>query len=390
MRKRWSALLAMSSSLLVCVALLAGCGSSTSPSSESAAEPAATSEAGASANSEGGRKLNTAVIEERLQPYLNPPHKLIITEPLKKRPTGKRVEFLECSATPCKILGAAFKKASTTMGMQYKAVQAGATPETFQAAAEQAIADKPAAVLMASIDQSLIKKQLAEMKADGIVTYDQATLNPPGATTVAFLDPTYYNNVGAAAARYMMLHSGGHAHVLYVNQSLFSFGGAQAEGMKKTIQSECPGCTFTEVDTKPEEVGTEIPSLVVSELQSHPSINWAYFSYGEMDLGVPQAMEAAGIEGVQLMSQAGAENNYQNLKSGKEKACLDVNNEELAWYVIDSVARAVEGEHPANHVESANFSYLIEGKNITFDPNTEVFEADPNYKEEFAKLWGVK
>jgi ribose transport system substrate-binding protein len=383
--------LAFCALFLVVVAgvVVTGCGGGGSSSGGGGSSGGSTEASG----SGEGASIDTAAIEAKLKPFLNPPAKIpLLTEPLKERPTGKTIEYLECSATPCKIIGEGLKKAAAVMGMSFKSIQAGATPESFQAAAQQAVEDKPNVVMMSAIDSSIIKKQLEEMQSEGIVVAAWATTTPPkGLVNVFLLQPTPWYNAGAALARYAILHSNGEANVLYINQSVFTFAPVFGEGFQKTIEAECPGCSFKETDTLPEEDGTQIPTKVVSELQADPSINWVLFAYGAMNVGVPQAIQAAELsEQAQLMSQEDQSNNYEYLKAGEETVNNSLDLElQPAFYAIDGVARVLDGQKLPDY-SKLNTHWLIEKDDITFDPKTEHYVPIEGFQEQFEELWGVK
>lgn len=369
--------------MALAVALLAaGCGGSGSSS-----ESTSSSETGTKGGD--GTSFDAAALESKLKPYLTLPKSIPVTEPLNERPTGQLVEYLECSADPCKQGAKSTAKAAAVMGMRFKSIPAGATPESFQSGAQQVVDDKPAIVIMAGVDASLIEKQLAAMKQEGIVTVNQATADPPSDFDVFLLDKVAYKNIGSAMARYTILHSEGKANVLFVDQSIFTFTESLGEGLKETFANECPECSYKEVDSLPEEVGTKIPEKVVSEIQRDSSIDWAIFAYGAMDLGVPEAIRAAGLPEVKLLSQAMAANNYENLKSGVEPAGFAASEEEGIYFELDQAARVLAGQKTLNR-SSVGEAWAISGEDVTFDPNTEEFQQVPNFKQEYEALWSGK
>jgi len=337
--------------------------------------------------------VDVAAIEKKLAPALKPPKKVpLLTEPLKQLPKGKTAEYLECSAIPCKVIGEGLKNAAKIIGMKFSTVQAGATPESFQAAAQQAVEDKPDVVLMPAIDPDVVKKQLEEMKAEGIVTALWATRPPaPGLINVFLLRPKEYYEAGSAVARYAILHSNGEANMLFFNQSVWTFAPYYGEGVQKTLEAECPKCSFSETDTLPEEVGTSLPNKVVSEVQANPSINWLTFAYGAMDLGVPQALQAAELsEQVELISAEAQANNLEYLKSGEEVANDNGDRElEPAFYAIDGVARVLAGQKLPDYEKLKAFWFISPEEVEKLNPK-EPYHPIPDFQEQFEKLWGLK
>ncbi|MEV4450398.1 sugar ABC transporter substrate-binding protein [Streptomyces mirabilis] len=360
---------------LALAALTAGCGGSSTDSAQA---------------SGGNRSAEMGKADSLLMPFLVRPKTIALTEPLKKLPTGKVLTFLECSADPCKSLGRSMGEAAQALGMRYEPIQAGATPESFQAAAQQAVDERPAAVLMAGLDSSLIKPQLVQMKAKGIVTVDFSTADKPSTFDAFFLSRKAWYDVGAAEAAYAIKKSGGKAHVLFVNMSLFTLSRGMKAGLQETVKNDCAACSFKTIDTLQSDVGTQIPTKVVSALQQEPSINWVVFMAGYQSLGVPEALKAAGLsDGVKIVVQAPSANNYADLKSNVQTAAADVDLSLNAYYAVDAAARLVTGQK-APDLSNLQMHYLITGEDVTFDPKSEFFHPIPDYKEQFHKIWGLK
>jgi ribose transport system substrate-binding protein len=353
------------------------------------------SSSGGSGGSGGTTVTNAATVTElgaveaQLHPWVTPPSKIAVTQPLKKLPSGQLAVYLECSAAPCVLLNAGFQQASTDLGLRYKAIASGATPESFQAAAQKAVNEKPAVVLMPSVDPSLITKQLAEMKAAHILTVDWATSQPAAGSVDEFwLGPSEDRAVGASVAYYAMAKSNLNARVLYVNQSIFTFGNPLGQGIRQALTTYCKRCTYATIDSLPQDIGSKIPAEVVAKLQSDPSINWVIFAYGEMTLGVPQVLRGANLTGVHILTQSPAKNNYADLKTGTETAVSDLDDDLFAYYAMDSVARALVHQ-PVPDLHNLNVSYVITSKDVTFNPNTGVYHPIPDFRQQFRALWGT-
>ena len=383
--RHWRLYLAVGA-LTLLVGVVAGCGGGSSSSVSETTSGSSEGEASTTAAETGN-----SAIEAKLAPYLEFTKKISTPGPLEKLPEGSEIEFLECSALPCKQEGEGFKKGAALLKLKYKSLSSGFTPENFKSAVEQAVQDKPDAVLLSAIPPSYVKPQLEELKNEGVIVADWATETPPpGLVDVFLLSPKYWESDGEAMARYVTLNRGANSNVLFVNQSVINFPNYISKGIKRALKAECAECSFSELDSSPEELGTKLPTAVVSELQKNPSINSVIFAYGAMTLGFPQALKAAGIEEqVSYISQSPSKNNLEDLKSGTEEANLASNETYFSYYVLDSVARALNGE-PVPNRENMQTGWFITGEDVTFDPTKEYWEPVPNFEAQFEEAWGVK
>jgi len=368
---------------LVGVALVAaGCGSSGNNTSS-----------GAPAGSSGGSSTGTlsskqtSALQALLAPLAKLPPTIAVSTPLKKKPTGQLVEFLECSASACKVISGDLQTGAALLGLRYKAIQAGATPESFQAAAQQAVNDHPAAVVMVALDASLISKQLAEMKAANIYTVDSATASPASNFDTFLLSQQVLGKVGQGLAAYAILHSGGKAHMLYINWPVFTYSVAQTKKLQETTRSECPRCTLDTMNILPTDVGTDLPGKIIAALQQNPSINWIVFSNGGMDLGVEAALRSAGLaDKVKMIADDTSAANYQDLKDHVLQVDISSDKELLSFYELDAIARHLDGQ-PVSNLANLQLFTTITAQDITFNPQTGSYHPIPTFKQQFEKLW---
>lgn len=383
-RSSYGVALVLGTLALLIAGLIAGCGSSDDSTTSSSRE-------GTDADSgESSSSLN-ASLEEKLKPWEEIPKSIAQTTPLKSIPAGAQVSFLNCEAPQCAEANEGFEAAASILGIDYTAISAGASPESFQAAAAQAVREKPDVLIMGSLDGSLIRQQLAQLKAEGVQTINWSTSkNEEDNFSVLYIPPEVGEAIGEATAEYIVLHHGTDSNILFVNQSVYGALVAYGKGVEAALKAECPECTFSEIDTLPEEVGTKAPSKVVSFLQQNASTEYQIVpAYGPLSLGLPQALKAAGLNSTIAGSQSGSSNTYVDLKSGVQEMIMEIDLNLLSFYVMDAAMRLVNGEEPLAG-EKIPWYQLITGQDINFDPSTERFHPLPNYEKEFAELWTGK
>lgn len=339
----------------------------------------------------GGSSLD-AELEKELAAWEEIPTSIAQTEPLKKGPpTGATIAYLDCEAQPCAETNEGLEAAAKAMGVKYKSISAGASPESFQAAAAQAVREKPDVLLMSSLDGSLISKQLTQLKNEGVKTINWAVSNSkPGEFSLLYIGNEVDEAIGEAVAQYTVLHHGEEANLLYVNQSIYGSIVVFGEGIENGLKKACPKCTFSEIDTLPEEIGSEVPTKVVSFLQKEPSTEYAIVpAYGALSLGLPQALKAAALTSPIVGGQNGSSNTWEDIKNGVQEMSMEIDLRLLSFYAMDAAARLINGEEPLAD-EQIPWYQLVTKEDITFDPSTEGWHPLPNFEEEFATLWSGK
>jgi hypothetical protein len=88
---------------------------------------------------------------------------------------------------------------------------------------------------------------------------------------------------------------GNPSDVVFYDTPELSFSPIMAKAFKDKLSQLCPQCSFRIAAIPVPTFGTSSPSVVVNDLQSHPSTKTAVFPVGEQTLGLPSAMKTAGI-----------------------------------------------------------------------------------------------
>jgi ABC-type sugar transport system substrate-binding protein len=158
-----------------------------------------------------------------------------------------------------------------------------------------------------------------------------------------------------------------------------------AAGMEKVLKAECPDCSFSYTDIAYTDVGTQAATnAVTSKLQSDPSVNFAFFTLGDIAVGIEPALAQAGVD-VEIGGAFPKEANLASLEQGDNAFWLGLPTPMGAWLAIDTILRALESGEP---VVGDQFPFTV----LTAD-NLESSETEPVYptdfKEQFLKLWQV-
>jgi ABC-type sugar transport system substrate-binding protein len=153
----------------------------------------------------------------------------------------------------------------------------------------------------------------------------------------------------------------------------------------------CPGCSLAEQSVSNADLGAgKVPSLVVGYLQAHPDTNYVAFAFGDLVVGVPEALKSVGLAGkvkiVASNSDSPAFTKYQMAGSVAAQSVASV--DWLGWASIDEFARISVGAPllsdyltPAYVVDSPQAAQSL--------LPTDTWAGPADMQTDFKKLWRV-
>jgi len=306
-----------------------------------------------------------------------------------KPPSGKTVLYLDNGTLPSIAVGDGVEAAAKALGWKFEHLSAGATPPDISKAWSEAVQLAPSVVMGCGNPNVLFSAQLAQLKAKGIPYVGCAVDETPKGDEIAtVLNAAQYVAWGKWQARWIVAHSNGHAdtaeiHLLAVpilNVLISSFG---AE-----YKRLCPSCKLRVIDVTGAQIGTAVPSIVVSAVQRDPTLNWLSLDVGDLSLGVPQALAAAGLSHrVTWVSNAGSQRNFADIISGVESAELPFASHEIGDLMVDAYIRHIEGL-PIPESDYGSFPGQFFDKQNTPRPPV-AYTGPPGVLAQFLKLWKV-
>jgi ribose transport system substrate-binding protein len=362
-----------------------GGGSSSGGSSSSGGDVSSGTTGPANSEGSGGSSAAAAAIK----PYLGHPSPFPVTEPLKERPTGANVDFVDCGTPICALIGEFVEAAGGTIGMKMTHVKAGSAANTVSAAFDSVVTQNPSGVVASAINVELWQNQLKDLLAaetpiasTGIVNAEQYGLNP------SFVGRPQSERDGALLADYVISEFGFDSNVVYYDVPELPFLTVQEEAFLAEMEKNCPECEVRTEKIPVATLGNTAPSQVVSDLQAHPETSAAVFGTDEIEAGLPAALETAGIE-IKTLGYGPGPTQLQYLEEGKETAALAIDIPVFSWTLIDAVAREIGGEElKGDEAEGISDVQFLTQKDITFDPS-KGWTGYPDFEERFEKLWGV-
>ncbi|MGR7025790.1 sugar ABC transporter substrate-binding protein [Geodermatophilus sp. URMC 62] len=377
-RTPWQAALAASAAVL----LVAGCSSDSSDSDSG------------SGGGGGGGGVDLAAAQETIEPLTSPPTEFPITEPLEKLPEPGTVVVYMDNGTP---VGAQVyeeaARAAEVLGVELRRVEMGQSPQEINAAMNSVVESKPDAVFDLALDPALFTPQLEALQEQGAVFIPSSIVN---GEEFGFDDSQIISGKAGAKANGKVLASavlaetnGEATNLVFYRVPELAFTPLMQEGVEEQLAEQCPDCELRVVDIPITEVGSTASRTVVSDLQANPDTEAFVASIDELQIGLPAAMDVAGLD-VPGMGLASTPINYQQIAAGDQLGGLAADLGMTTWITMDQLARALAGQELdysfATEVTSPVNYQVITEENVPSDPEAG-YVAFPDYQEQFTALW---
>jgi ribose transport system substrate-binding protein len=279
-----------------------------------------------------------------------------------------------------------------------KVYNAGSSAEQLANAMDQVLTDvnsgKVNAVLLNAFSPNQIPSQYAQLQAKKIPVGAYAIPDDPTNDTLATVTQspsTGVNDVTGYVVDWMIQDQNGPVNAVVFAAPALPILKAETEGFKTNFNNKCPasaGCKIDESDLDLKGIGTTMPGAIVSYLQGHPNVKYAFVDFGDMLIGVPAAIKAAGISGVKFVSLSANADDVANLKAGTESANFAFPFSLLQHVVLDALSRAMLGKSTAASKGWKFPTQLMTPDNISGgDFNPDGTANTPGVTEFFKGIW---
>ena len=384
---------------LACIALasvlavvIAACGGGSS-SSSTTTTTSSNSEGGAKESSESPSGVNLEELEAIVQEHvkfgpIGP------TVPIGKPiPKDVHAVFINCGAPACVSFEEAFNEAAGVLGWKVENISVEPTPASIQAGFQEAVRRKPAAVLTSGFAIEQYPQQAKELNELEIPIIsntgtDPSTYSLSEGVALQLQETDEVSEAARLMADKALVDAGGEGEFGAVNLTGYPSVAIQVKAFEEEIEEKCPECTVKHLDVQPTALGKDAPAIVANFVRANTGIKGLYFGYDGIALGLASAFKADGITPPKTYAWAPDEPGVQELQTGELTAAVPLGYPETGWQFADAVARVVTG---GNIKDSKPVGpYVLWSKEYENVPaNANDLFANPNYKKEFEKLWGV-
>ncbi|CAB4970770.1 MAG: substrate-binding domain-containing protein [Actinobacteria bacterium] len=321
------------------------------------------------------------------------PTKILQTVPLKsKPPTGLNVVFMNNGTASTQLIAQGVEEGAKALGWTYQSMSySGSNLATLQAAMMNALATRPAGVMLAGVNSGAwgesVTQAYAEAKVPIIIgsTCPAAPVGPifPGGSTCANNGP-----IGKALADWFIADSGGKGHILIESMPFYAVYVVWLDAFKAEVARLCPDCKIDVIEVTPAQFAAgQITGQLVSKLRSDPSITYLFYDNAAWSAGILPALDSAGIlDRVKVGGQALDANSLAALKNHQE-VVWSANAYPIYGYAdIDSLARILTKSSGMTKNSAMPFQLVtsVNAGSVTL-PYTE----PANALEQYKKMWKV-
>jgi ABC-type sugar transport system substrate-binding protein len=400
-RRRWHTCLGL---VLALTVVAAACGDDDDDDGEAAASEGSTTEQ-TTASSDGAPPSSDAAgadtsgadasgftdlegAQALVEQYLAPPTDIPVTTPIEGDiPTGKTLYFIGCGTEYCSLETDILQQAVDILGWELQSFETDGTPESTTQAWTQAVNDQVDYIVYSATPRSQIGDLMEQAAANGTQIVACCTVDPTDDVldfVISTADQTgELGNIMAAwvvadAAEQGLVTPG----VLYVDLPDFPILTALAENFQSGVAGYCPDCQFETLDLGLADLA-DAPDQIVSTLRANPDIRYLVFSTDSPFVGVPAALEAAGLDDIRLFGEGPTSAVLQNIVSGDQAGSMAFAIYENFFTLVDALVRLELGM-PLEDAAPPN--QILVADNI--EDTTQLTPLLPDTVERFRELWG--
>lgn len=313
-----------------------------------------------------------------------------------KAQEGKTIVVLAADLKNGGILGVTtgVQEAAAAIGWEVKVLDGAGSVGGRTAAFGQALALKPAGIVINGFDAVEQAPMLEQAKAASIpmVSWHAGpTIGPDEKSGVFANVGTDAMEVSKAAADWAFVDAKGKPGAIIFTDSTYAIAIAKADRMKQEIEA-LGGTVLEYVDTPIAETSQRMPQLTTSLLQKYGdkwthslAINDLYFDF--MGPSLAAAGKAGTDAPINVAAGDGSESAYQRIRAGQfQKVTVAEPLNLQGWQLVDEINRALAGEKWSGYLPPL---HVVTADNVEFDGGPKnSFDPDNGYRDAYKKVWG--
>lgn len=379
------------------IAVVAGCGGSSSSSSTAGGSTSGSSEEGESTASgsegdNGSSEAAAAVKEGSEEPKFTAPGPGFKVDP---DVSGKTIWYVAngLNFPFSENLVAGTREAASKVGMKVTAVDGAGQPAKAASLIQQGISQNAAAIVIQAFPTEALEASVKEAKAAGIPVIqinDGESLSPTAKAAGVFGNVTScYSCGGEALADLVSLNTENDAHVVFIDVPEIKTTVLEREAFEKRLSELCPECSVAKASSPVAQWGN-LASLTGSLLKQDPATNYLVPALDAMiPLMKPAIFAGGAAEKVKVSAYNATQPNLEDLQKGQLVGGLVGNPEAwMGWAVVDEALRALSGQPPVADEKIPNRTFTeenVQELNLKEPPIS--WYGEPEFRQGYEKLW---
>jgi len=324
-----------------------------------------------------------AVVES----YSGHPSPFSITEPLLKKPTGKKIAIIDCGSPICGIFADVAEAPAKELGMIPTRIKSGTTADGVATAFDTVLDGHFDGVFVPALAPSLWDRYLDKLNAEHIPVVASGIIGlDPAKVPVAIAAEPSASLEAVIMADWVIARDGAKANTVFYTTPELSFNGLIASGFVDEMKARCKTCETRIVEIPIATFGNKAPSIVVDDLQAHPKTTSAVFAVGEQAIGLASALKTADIK-IPIFLNAPDPSTLVQIQDGTYEAGLGADLAMMSWTAVDSLARLTTGQAPSEGARKDELVFeVLHARDLKGDLSRG-WSGYPDFPQRFKALW---
>ena len=310
-----------------------------------------------------------------------------ITEPLLKKPTGKKIAIIDCGSPICGLFADIAEAPAKELGMIPTRIKSGTAADGVETAFDTVLDGHFDGVFVPALAPSLWDRYLDKLNAEHIPVVASGIIGlDPAKVPVAIAAEPSANLEAIIMADWAVVHDGSKANTVFYTTPELSFSGLIASAFVGEVKARCKTCQTRVVEIPVATFGNKAPSIIVDDLQAHPKTTSAIFAVGEQAIGLASALKTADIE-IPIFLNAPDPSTLVQIQDGTYEAGLGSDLALMSWMAVDSLARLITGQAPSEGARKDKLVLQVVNASDLKGDLSRGWSGYPDFPGRFKALW---